>query len=449
MTDRSIMRVLHVCYTYEPDAMGGTEFYVQALARELQAFGVFSALAAPSSVSNSYKSGGLDVFRFATTSDGSAAAEGVPDAVASLAFEKILKQVDPDIVHLHARTSAVSELLMDVAKVAGKCIVITYHSPTVSCIRGTMLLNGSAPCDGLMLDKRCTSCNLQGHGVGVLSSLLSLVPFRFGAWLKRNGLSKGPWLALRMSQIVSEQIETTQNFLKKADLVIAPCNWVLQLLQINALPAERLRLCRQGLVHRTAVANDQREVRASSYQSGLNSPLRLGCFARLDPTKGIDFLVRVIHAIPDAAIELSIYGIPQHDSRPGSEALTHLAGGDPRVRFYPALPAAQVLATMSTLDLVVVPSIWLETGPLVVLEAFAAGVPVLGSDRGGIAELVRSGVDGRLLPTGDLNAWSEALSSLAADHEPVHLWKKGVRYPRTMATVAEEMSHHYTSLLHA
>lgn len=449
MTDQSIMRVLHVCYTYEPDAMGGTEFYVQALARELQAFGVFSALAAPSPVSDSYTRGGLDVYRFVTTCDGSAAAEGVPDAVASLDFEKILRHVDPDIVHLHARTSAVSELLIDVAKRAGKRVVLTYHSPTVSCIRGTMLLNGSAPCDGLMKVKRCTSCNLHHHGVGVLSPLLSLLPFRLGAWLKRNGLSKGPWLALRMSQIVSEQIATTQNFLRKADLVIAPCNWVSQLLQLNAFPAERLRLCRQGLVHTAALANAQKAVRAGSSQSGSSNLLRLGCFARLDPTKGIDFLIRVIHAIPDAAIELSIYGISQLDSRLGHEALTHLAGGDPRVRFFPALPAAEVLATMSTLDLVVVPSIWLETGPLVVLEAFAAGVPVLGSDRGGIAELVRSGVDGQLLPTGDLNAWSEALSSLAADHEPVHRWKQGVRYPRTMATVAEEMAHHYTSLLHA
>ncbi len=443
------MRILHVCYTYLPDAMGGTEFYVQALARELTAHGIKSSIAAPGSASKHYTIQGVDVYRFGSTLDCSSAAAGVPDIGAATAFEGIIKEIDPDIIHLHARTSAVSELLIDSARHAGKNVVVTYHSPTVSCIRGTMLLFGKTPCDGTMQLRRCTACNLNLHGVGSLSGLLAYIPRRLGKWLDRHGLKRGPWLALRMSQIVSEQIATTERFLQKADLVIAPCLWVAELLRLNGVPPERLRLCRQGLVHRSAGSNAVQPAKLNTHGAKRLQPLRIGCFARLDPTKGLDFLIRAVQAIPEAPIELCIYGITQKDSRLGSDTLANLAGSDQRVRFFPPLPADEVLATMAQLDLVVVPSLWLETGPLVVLEAFAAGVPVLGSNRGGIAELVRSGIDGQLLPTGDLKAWSSTLANLATNPETVKQWRKGVKKPRTMTVVAEEMAALYSGLLRA
>ena len=76
--------------------------------------------------------------------------------------------------------------------------------------------------------------------------------------------------------------------------------------------------------------------------------------------------------------------------------LQHQLENDHRFEVKYNLPNDQLLKVLSGFDLCVVPSLWLETGPLVVLESFAAGVPVLGSRLGGIAELVRDGVDGLL-----------------------------------------------------
>jgi len=59
----------------------------------------------------------------------------------------------------------------------------------------------------------------------------------------------------------------------------------------------------------------------------------------------------------------------------------------------------------------VVPSTWLETGPLTVLEAFAAGLPVAGSDLGGIRELL-AGVPGCfLIPLGSAQ-WLSTFTQL-------------------------------------
>ena len=77
------------------------------------------------------------------------------------------------------------------------------------------------------------------------------------------------------------------------------------------------------------------------------------------------------------------------------------------------MPPTDVVERLSVYDVVAVPSQGLETGPLVVLEAFAAGVPVLGSAIGGIADKVNDGVDGFLVrPFDSETEWASALEAL-------------------------------------
>jgi len=57
-----------------------------------------------------------------------------------------------------------------------------------------------------------------------------------------------------------------------------------------------------------------------------------------------------------------------------------LAGDDGRIGFFPPVPSEDVSALLRGYDVVAVPSRWLETGPQVVLEAFAAASP--SSDQG-------------------------------------------------------------------
>lgn len=102
---------------------------------------------------------------------------------------------------------------------------------------------------------------------------------------------------------------------------------------------------------------------------------------------------------------------------------------------------------MQSYDLVAIPSRCLETGPLVVLEAFAAGTPVLGARLGGIAELVTHNVDGILIPPDDPSAWAVVIGSLAAAPEQIEGLRWGIRPPRTMKDAAAEMAALYRELL--
>src|SRR5262249_47862988 len=120
---------------------------------------------------------------------------------------------------------------------------------------------------------------------------------------------------------------------------------------------------------------------------------------------------------------------------------------DTRLALNAPVPPVAVSHTMVDYDLIAIPSRWLETGPLVVLEAFAAGVPVLGADLGGIAELVHDGVDGILVAANDPKAWANTIGRLVEDRTIVDTLRTGILPPRSMDAAAEDMSKIYTRML--
>ena len=66
-----------------------------------------------------------------------------------------------------------------------------------------------------------------------------------------------------------------------------------------------------------------------------------------------------------------------------------------------ALAHEQIPRALAELDVLGVPSIWIENAPFVIREAFAAGLPVVASNLGGMAERVRHEVNGLLFRPGD------------------------------------------------
>jgi glycosyltransferase involved in cell wall biosynthesis len=436
--------VLHVPFGYFPDPVGGTEIYVAGLVAALRAHGLEGGVAAPGESNAVYVHDQVPVFRFARAASPTfASAYGAPDEDAALSFRAVLAQVRPSIVHLHARTAAVSDRLVDAAREHGAKVVFTYHTPTVSCVRGSMVQLGRTICDGKLDVRRCTACMLQKHGVPpVVRDALASTPQVLGEALGRTGLSGGAFTALRMSALVDASHRHFGSLIQKTDRVVAVCRWVADVLRVNGVPESKLALCRQGLPCHWA-AGEWGTPRAAPERDGA---LRLGYFGRLDPHKGIDLLIEALRRAPQAKVRLAIYGVLQ----PGSEAyaaqLINAAAADHRISMKAALPSSMVVDAMRGCDFVVVPSRWLETGPLVVLESFAAGTPVLGTRLGGIAELVTDGVDGMLVAPDDPAAWSIAIAELAGNTDRVSRLRSGVRPPRTMDDVAREMAALYRAM---
>jgi len=124
---------------------------------------------------------------------------------------------------------------------------------------------------------------------------------------------------------------------------------------------------------------------------------------RMREEKGVDTLLKVARKLP--ACKFVFVG-------DGPERARWEAASTANCSFLGTQSSAEVEQIYRTARLIVVPSLWWEPCPLVVLEAMSHGRPVVAARSGGLPELVSHGADGLLFPPGDDNALSEAISTL-------------------------------------
>ena len=141
---------------------------------------------------------------------------------------------------------------------------------------------------------------------------------------------------------------------------------------------------------------------------GAGEPLVVMAAAASDAQKGHAVLIEALAAAD--GVRCVMAGAP-----PPPEALARAAALGLGERHVVAGRVPELGPLLAAADAVVVPSIADESLPLTVLEAMAAGVPVLASRLAGIPEAVEDGVTGRLFEPGDAGALASLLRELAAD----------------------------------
>lgn len=132
---------------------------------------------------------------------------------------------------------------------------------------------------------------------------------------------------------------------------------------------------------------------------------------RLHESKGIDVLL-------DAAEPLRAKYNFTFDIVGGGgyePALRERYGRHDWVKFTGHLPLQDAINHIAAADMLCIPSIWFENSPGVVIQALGLSVPVLGSDSGGIPELVKHDDNGFIIPAGDTEAWRRALERILSE----------------------------------
>ena len=171
--------------------------------------------------------------------------------------------------------------------------------------------------------------------------------------------------------------------------VVAVCRSVAESWQFY-VPAKRMAVVYNG------VAGPEHGIARDSA-----GPPRLGCISRISPEKGQrEFLAaacRIHGAFPEARFVIAGAVLFSDNAALTYERRIREAAARMPVEFTGWVD--DVYAVMSQLDLLLVPSVWDEPNPRVILEAFAAGVPVLAFRRGGIPEIVEDGRTGFLCDT--------------------------------------------------
>jgi glycosyltransferase involved in cell wall biosynthesis len=152
------------------------------------------------------------------------------------------------------------------------------------------------------------------------------------------------------------------------------------------LRAGYLRNARAAVIHNAIEFPEPAPVRT---QRPAGRGVVFGCIGRIERSKGIEVAIDALRALGDGRALLRVAGAGDADYR---RALGARAQGLP-VEFLGHVPAAAFYADV---DVLIVPSLWHEPMGRVVVEAYAAGIPVLAARRGGLPELVTDGVTGFL-----------------------------------------------------
>ena len=154
------------------------------------------------------------------------------------------------------------------------------------------------------------------------------------------------------------------------------------------------------------IANGIDTARFASAPAPPSGSPRIGCVARLSPEKGIDRLLEafagVLRQVPYARLAIAGDGPARGQLEARAHELT--LGGAVEFLGY----REDVSPVLGSLDLFVLPSLT-EGIPLALLEAMAAGLPVIATAVGGVPEVVEDGTSGMLVPPGDAAALERAM----------------------------------------
>jgi len=430
------MRILQAVHGFPPAANGGTEVYARDLAVALASSGsddvaVLTRHADPGAREFLLRStivGPVAVFSVNNTfqsCDSFVASYANPD-IERLAGT-ILDDWRPDVVHIQHLT-CLSTGIPRQAVQRGIPVVVTLNDYWLICHRGQLVDRDGRRCNGPEPDG-CARCLAPG-------ALASTSAFRAGRWLRATqvpgagaavGLATRAWDAMtpddRTRTATLARLRHMQAAMAGVSLFLAPSDTLATHFSAFGIPPDRLLRCNQGI----ALSPFENLQRSAS------SRLRLGFVGGLLPTKGCDVLLDAVDRLPVGSVVVDFLGSggAHHGETTFAESIKPRLG-HPAIRRLGVVAHDRIPAVLADLDVLVVPSIWIENAPFIIREAFAACVPVVASDLGGMAEMVRHNVDGLLFPAGDPQALSAALRRLLDEPGLVGKLRAGIVRPRSI-----------------
>jgi glycosyltransferase involved in cell wall biosynthesis len=228
------------------------------------------------------------------------------------------------------------------------------------------------------------------------------------------------------------------------DRYLAVCGFIAdRLVGQLGVPHRKVRTVLNGIrVHAFANGLNRPDLRAEIAGDANRSIVLTP--ARLDPLKGHSTLLSAAVRLPDVVLAFAGDG-PERDTLAQQAAELGIAE---RVRFLGF--RSDINDLLATCDLVALPPLF-DGYPLALMEAMAAGKPVITTSAGGQAEMVRNGETGVVVPPGDPTALADALHLLLTDRA---LAKRLARAARTQAErefgaerMVEQVEAVYTDVL--
>lgn len=351
---------------------------------------------------------------------------------------RYLTQIRPDVVHITSCLT-LSASMIRIIKQMRIPVIITLTDFWFLCPRITLLRRNSELCSGQTTATDCLRCMLgESKSFRVVSSILpeSLIDACLVRVSQRPSISRLRGMR-GMALDITHRKEYLRETLGMADCVIAPSKSLENVFRQNGFCAP-MRIVPYG--------HDLSWLQSYARRTEPNK-VRFGYLGQIISIKGVHLVLQAFKTLPpESSATLSVFG-DLNKEPPYSEQLRRIAANSSNIQFKGTFTREQLGEILGQLDVVVVPSVWYENSPLVIQEAFAAKIPVVATDLGGMSELVQHQVNGLLFERSNVQDLAHQLRRVMNEPGLLERLRAGIGAIKNMDDELHELGKVYREFM--
>ena len=394
------MKILKVIHGFPPDYMAGSEIYSYHLVKELinQNIETFVFTRVENEFHEQHKIydevfENIPIQRVNKPKRDYLFKDKFFDNKLDVIFKKHVQKVKPDVVHF-GHLSHLSTNLIKVVSELKIPIVYTIHDFWLFCVKGQLINKQGEICTGPSVEK-CTACS--------------------------------PYVVNDIE--VAQATDHMKNIINMIDVFVSPSHTLRDFFIKQGIKQEKIKYLKYGF--------NTEKIKYNKKTFKVDSKINFGFMGRVIPTKGIKVLVDTFNELPNE--NLSIYGgIGAQKRFLETQNIVFKGGYDNNT----------INAVLNEIDVLIVPSTWYENAPLVIQEAFLAGIPVVTSDLGGMSELVIDQENGFTFKVGSKIHLKEIISKIASNPTILNNLKNSRNSVVSIAQDAKEIIKIYQEVIH-
>ncbi len=298
-------------------------------------------------------------------------------------LEALIKKEKPDIAHLHNFNFQLTPSILGVLKKYKIPVVWTMHDYHLICPNYSLFTQGQI----------CERCKVHKY----------YNCYKYKCIKNNRAMSFLAMLEMYLHKLVLRSY-------KKINLFISPSQFL------------KNKINEGWQVETDKIKQLYNFVDLAKFKPNFEAGEGLLYVGRLSREKGLITLLKAMQALPE--ITLNIVGTgPQKQ-----EILQFIADNNlNNINLLGYKTGEELYDLIRQTRFVVLPSIWYENNPISVLESFALAKPVIGSDLGGIPELVKNGQTGYLFAPGDYKDLESKIKAVYSDLETSQKLGKNAR----------------------
>ena len=429
------MKILIVVHDFLPNYYSGTEVLTFELAKEMDKKNdVLLFFSEPLSEKKDKEKGIFKGLKYIKINKDITKNIGIEetynDKRTEKAFFETLDDFKPDIVHLH-HLMHLSINLIDICKKRKIPCIYSLHDFWAICYNHKKLKYDDSLCKKQEINE-CLKCffstedSLEKIKRNSKDNRLIgfLIKFNITRFFLKSIIER------KVKKDLKERYRIFRREFNRLDMIISPSRFLADEYIKSGIRKNVIHVSDDGI-------NDKY---FKNFKKNKSKKLRFAFIGTLIPAKGCHVLIEAFNNIKEKDIELQIYGT-HGNSKEEKKYYEKLIKDikNKNIRLCGTFSSDNIADIFKDIDILIVPSIWYENGPLVIKNALLSKTPVIASDLGGMSYLIRHKENGLLFKPNDPKDLYEKLMIILKNQELIRKLEKNIRKPKSIKENAEEL----------